>query len=300
MLEKKHLEKTFDRAFLTAQDNYKACCPFHDERTPSFFVHKDELIANCFGCGISGSIDFLASQYLSVSLEKARENLEIDMGERLSRSLHDGPKKNEYDKREARYYPESWLAPWKKGVHNYVLSRGFKFDTIRAAGARYDPTTKRQVFPHRDREGRLLGAAGRSCSGAEPKWYFYWEYNKGQALFLPRWGVGEKNLILVEGIFDALWLYQNGITNVAAILGSKATSAQLQEIKDGNSRVIIGLDNDTAGREGSERLHRGLRQSLRTEFVAWPGGKKDWMDLSKEEIETVLDSTQTYVQWKTL
>jgi DNA primase len=36
--------------------NYKACCPFHEEKTPSFVVTRSKQMFKCFGCGISGDV----------------------------------------------------------------------------------------------------------------------------------------------------------------------------------------------------------------------------------------------------
>jgi len=56
---------------------YIACCPFHDEKTPSFFVMPQTKTYHCFGCGASGNaIDFLMA-YEKLSLEEAIEKLKI-------------------------------------------------------------------------------------------------------------------------------------------------------------------------------------------------------------------------------
>ena len=36
--------------------NHKACCPFHHEKTPSFFVSEQRQTFNCFGCGVKGDV----------------------------------------------------------------------------------------------------------------------------------------------------------------------------------------------------------------------------------------------------
>src|SRR5690625_6156711 len=55
--------------------NYSACCPFHDEKTPSFTVSPDKQFYYCFGCGASGnSVGFLMD-YERLSFPEAVEQL---------------------------------------------------------------------------------------------------------------------------------------------------------------------------------------------------------------------------------
>ena len=50
-----------------AGKNYSACCPFHEEKTPSFTVTQEKQFYHCFGCGASGNaIGFLMEYELSL------------------------------------------------------------------------------------------------------------------------------------------------------------------------------------------------------------------------------------------
>jgi DNA primase len=51
--------------------NFKALCPFHNEKTPSFFVNPEKQIWHCFGCGAGGSVFNFIMQYERVSFPEA-------------------------------------------------------------------------------------------------------------------------------------------------------------------------------------------------------------------------------------
>src|SRR5271170_4814528 len=54
---------------------YKALCPFHDEKTPSFMIHKGDAHYHCFGCGAHGdAIQFLMT-HLKMSFVESIESL---------------------------------------------------------------------------------------------------------------------------------------------------------------------------------------------------------------------------------
>ena len=58
--------------------NYMACCPFHDDRTPSLKVYDDHFY--CFGCGEQGDVIDFTARYLGVSPHSAAIQLARDFG----------------------------------------------------------------------------------------------------------------------------------------------------------------------------------------------------------------------------
>lgn len=74
------LRKTDFTSFITSKitnygDKRKTLCPFHDERTPSFFIYPDNSYY-CFGCGVHGNaIDFMVKRF-NYSFTEACEMLE--------------------------------------------------------------------------------------------------------------------------------------------------------------------------------------------------------------------------------
>jgi DNA primase len=59
---------------------YKACCPFHDEKTPSFWVSPDKQFYHCFGCGAHGTALGFLMQYDQLPFPEAVEDLASRLG----------------------------------------------------------------------------------------------------------------------------------------------------------------------------------------------------------------------------
>jgi DNA primase len=55
--------------------SFKACCPFHQEKTPSFIVNADKQIFHCFGCGVGGDVFAFLMKYEQLSFPEALERL---------------------------------------------------------------------------------------------------------------------------------------------------------------------------------------------------------------------------------
>src|SRR3989338_4091886 len=68
-----------------AGKDYKACCPFHQEKTPSFTVSADKQFYHCFGCGAHGTAIGFLMEYDHMSFPEAVEELARRAGVEIPR-----------------------------------------------------------------------------------------------------------------------------------------------------------------------------------------------------------------------
>ena len=124
-----------------------------------------------------------------------------------------------------------------------------------SSGRLYDKFRHRLMFPIQDVRGRTIAFGGRVLDNSKPKYINSPEdivYSKGRNLFglnVARRGQTGllKRILIVEGYMDAISLYQNGITNVVASLGTALTQGQGWLLRKNAEQVILGYDADGAG-----------------------------------------------------
>jgi len=125
-------------------------------------------------------------------------------------------------------------------------------------GKYIDRFRKRVMFPILDVRNKVIAFGGRVVDDSKPKYINSPEnivYSKGRHLF----GLNVakksdlKSIIIVEGYMDAISLYQRGITNVVASLGTALTEAQGRLLRRYAEKVIIGYDSDGAGQAATLR-----------------------------------------------
>jgi DNA primase len=131
---------------------YKACCPFHGEKTPSFWVSPEKQFYHCFGCGAHGTVLGFLMSYDRMSFPEAVEDLAARLGLEVPREGGDvgaGPKRVDdtaYDLmgRVARFYMEQ-LARDER-VKQYVAKRGLTQETSERFGIGYAPNSWNDVL----------------------------------------------------------------------------------------------------------------------------------------------------------
>lgn len=124
----------------------------------------------------------------------------------------------------------------------------------------FDKFRDRVIFPIINTAGRVIGFGGRAIGEGEPKYLnsqesaVFQKKNNLYGLNLTRKDVSREDaIILVEGYMDAVSLYQAGIRNVSASLGTALTENQARLIKRYTKNVILSYDADQAGQNAAMR-----------------------------------------------
>lgn len=274
---------------------YKACCPFHGEKTPSFVVNEDKQFYHCFGCQESGDVFSFVQKFYNISFVESVERLAQQYGIVIEKEETQTSKKRdelfEINRMAAKYYFANLTASGNEGF-KYISGRGLTSETIKTfglgyagtsytglvdylkknkvseedmlllglasksekSGKLYDKYRSRLMFPIINTRGKIIGFGGRIIGDGEPKYLNSREsdifkkkdnlfgLNKGKP-FIQQEGFA----YLVEGYMDMVSLYQNGVRNVVASLGTALTENQAKLLRRYCKKVILCYDADAAG-----------------------------------------------------
>ena len=123
--------------------NYKANCPFHHEKTPSFIVSQDKQIYHCFGCGVGGNVISFVMAQEHLEFPDAVRHLAQKIGVRIETSERGDKKKRElrhqiYQANQwaCQYFHENLLvnkSPMAVEGRRYLKSRGIELDSVKKA-----------------------------------------------------------------------------------------------------------------------------------------------------------------------
>jgi DNA primase len=164
--------------------NWKGCCPFHGEKTPSFYVYDDHF--HCFGCGAHGDAITFVMRAEGASFPEAVERLAAEAGmevpkpsaqeaarERRARDLH------AVMAAAAEAYHRRLFLPEGRPALDYLLRRGLKEATIRAFALGWAPSGRGAIAADLKGEGvtedQLLeaGLLRPGEAGDPPRDFFY-------------------------------------------------------------------------------------------------------------------------------
>jgi DNA primase len=125
---------------------YKGLCPFHKEKSPSFYVNDDKQFYHCFGCGAHGNVITFLMQHDKLSFIEAIEQLAGQAGMVVPKP--DPQAAREYEKqkslgqlleRASRWYQQQLREPWGREAYQYLTNRGLSDETIERFRLGYAP-----------------------------------------------------------------------------------------------------------------------------------------------------------------
>jgi DNA primase len=203
-----------------AGGNYKAPCPFHDEKSPSFVVSPQKQIYHCFGCGAGGDSVKFVMEYEKLNYPEALEKLADSYNFTLSHTDN----KNSKPRSQIMESLNEWyqnLLNTKTVALQYISERGIYESSVEKFGIGYAPDTnatinyiksqmftmneavqmgvvgfdggrnfarfiERITFPIHSANGSLVGFGGRTITGHQAKYVNSPEtpfFNKSRLLY---------------------------------------------------------------------------------------------------------------------
>ena len=317
--------------------NWMGCCPFHQEKTPSFSVNPSKGFYKCFGCGKGGSAFNFVMEIEGLNFPEAIKRVAeisgVPLPEPIDDKKYEQNKKRKQEKKKiadevielnkialdfwenqlqennshakaARDYlekreisvetqktfhigfaPDSW-----DSLLNLLKEKGADEKLIEISGLVakneeknriYDRFRGRIIFPVLDLSGNPIAFGARILGQGEPKYLNSPEtpaFIKGEhlyGLFQNKEEIRQKKFaILVEGYLDLIALYQFGVRNTAASLGTAFTAEQSKLLGRFARKVVVNYDGDKAGVKAARRaIETLLAEDFEIKILILPDGK---------------------------
>ena len=267
--------------------NFRGLCPFHSEKNPSFYVNPEKGIYYCFGCKKGGNAINFLMEYEKLDFPDAIKRLAKNLGIEIDttkglryKELYEANEQackfyaqclvKEVGRRGQEYLVRRNIqleklkdfrlgyAPASGGLVNYMRQKGFSVSRLQQAGlvtSNRELFRDRLIFPILNLSGRIIGFGGRGIDDhIQPKYLNSPEtpiFRKGEGLYglyQSKEHVRAKGeVLLVEGYFDLLSVYQHGFDNICAPLGTSLTEQQALLLSRFARKAIILFDGDLSG-----------------------------------------------------
>jgi DNA primase len=253
----------------------KCLNPEHPDTNPSFRVDRISGIAHCFSCGFKTNIFKYYGVFtnaIPIKIAKLKEKLQDLKYQTMGVELPVG------------------ATPYTKTF------RGISAQTIKHFEAFYthqvEKLQDRIIFPIKDITGKtVVYVARHMLSNGNPR-YVNYPSKVQMPVFPVRLLDASKSLVLVEGIFDMLNLYDKGLKNVVCTFGTNTlqndTKLKLLPFKaQGVSHIYILFDGDDAGERAAQTLKPLIEEcEFIVEVIKLPDGT-DPGELDQADIESI-------------
>jgi DNA primase len=258
------------------------CFAGHDKKTPSLKLYEDTQTYHCFGCGAHGDVISLVQHADGCSFTQAVSTLARETGIPVYQSNNGLDPEGFARVSDCLGIASQVYHGWLQPADSYLASRGISYDTatkfmigstrgkedlrvaLQSKGVAADTmlysglvkTDGTDFFQEHIvvpifRHGRVIDFYGRSLNGDNG--HRHWRlpndrFVVGRGLF--NWNPRAEEIILVEGIFDALALIQNGFPNAVATFGTQGLKDRYLKLIANSriKRIFVCYDGDDSGR----------------------------------------------------
>jgi DNA primase len=320
--------------------NISTTCPFHSVKDGTPFSVNIELgLFNCFTCHASGTIPTMLHMLgipeatieaeLGPLREAIRNNIANRQEARKAKYFTGNPFRAPFILSEAIIAGFNWCPTG-------LVQSGFDPRWLQYLQVGVDQRNQRVTYPVRDIYGNLAGFVGGATNIMQvPKYKVYegrraaidgsiipsdygpwfdedypgYEFLKSNYLWnydkvYPRLFFGKEAelLVIVEGFKACIWSLQCGFRNSVALMGSSMSERQKELILRVDTRVVLFLDNNSAGRIGTLKIGTELQKAMPTVWVAlYPQGAGEGCqpdDLEPELVQEAIRSAAPFRFWR--
>ncbi len=169
--------------------NFKALCPFHSEKTPSFKVFPESQRFKCFGCGVGGDVFTFVQMHSRVGFREALEMLAEKTGIQLKRSKQAAARASgrkgllQLLETACSFYETALRSAEGKPAREYLASREFSEETVRLFRVGWAPRSGRELSAEMTRKGagaKWLEAASLARTGRDGS---HFDFFRGRVTF---------------------------------------------------------------------------------------------------------------------
>jgi DNA primase len=262
---------------LTNKDYVIKCLnPEHDDNNPSMHVDKVTGVYHCWSCGFSGNI----YKYFG---------LEISVLGARQQSLLEKIRDVYYTRLEI---PTN-AVPFNREYRGISASTYNKFNAFVSSDFE-----NRVVFPIYNISDEISAFVARSLISSDKQRYLMSPNNAKIPLFPAKIKPIQNTLILVEGLFDMLNLYDKGLHNVVCMFGlgfgvsknlnkKRANLVQLEPYKlQGVTKILIMTDGDAPGRQAATKMYNTFSQDYLVDVIDLPDDT-DPGDLTQTDVNLI-------------
>jgi len=297
---------------------YKGLCPFHTEKTPSFFIMPDKDTFSCYGCnkfgdiftliqeqenmGFSEAIDFLIDKFnLNIEKNKYQKSSSKDLLIKTNEialaffreNLLDSPegkeafaylKNRKINRDTIDFFSLGFTHDKWDGLYQHLKNNSASIEKAIELGLLisnknkiYDRFRGRIIFPIFSETGKILAFGGRTIYDSPSKYInspdspLYKKNRNLYGLYQTKQFIREKKaVVLVEGNIDLISLFQHGIKNVVASLGTALGEQQVYLLKRFAENITLFYDSDRAGITAAIRgTEKMLEQNVIPKVIAF-------------------------------